>query len=346
MPRLREVQSKVKGRKSTAAPDIHHNFNTNNNDLHDFSEFAYDEFEFDTKIKKATKERLAQMIQSSNGKRTKKKSKGYTKLFNSSTKYNRENEENDEPIKNKKQKISFEAEQSNADESTNANKGGQISKLGVNKVDEPQCHFSDDDLQDTDEEDIMKKRTKKCTFAAAVTTQKQCSKSITKARSTTTSKPTIESNLNILPHRGIAIDNRALLTRYSELITRIFLSRIIEFIQKALEKGLIRMNSDGGTVIASLVHKDADVGARVWNLLDSIDPTSGVMEQELLFSDVVARINGGYDSVVDNGEMRSFAFDYGDETLQLDREERSGCNLEGFKASDSWRYFGYMGEIP
>jgi hypothetical protein len=235
----------------------------------------------------------------------------YTKLFNSSKKENdnvnapnegdaqKKNKENSKQAK-KKQRVSFEKTEKPA---AGGKKGGIKSAPKAKKKTEEKLHSLDGGLNDTDDEVETSKLN---TLSRAVLGEQLAN-----------------TRIDIIPFRGIGIDNRALPTLHGDAMTRSFLVKMVEFMEGALEKDLLSGKTSGGSVVACL--KEKKVQAKYLE--------GNVSERGQWFADFLA--SGGVH------EAENCRFDYGSDDMCVD--EGRVCKLEGFGASDSWKCFGDMG---
>lgn len=402
MPRVR-LSEQGKNRRTSSGDIL--NSSTNefgiNDGLKDFSDYSYDEFEFDAQPSSssnavATPKTSAQSTVAKK-KSTKTSKSSYPKLFNSSKDKNDENEES-VPNTNRKNggvdvpRVSFDPETKSIGKKKAA--GGK--KKDTNKRDtkakrakakEPRSFPSDEDLYDTDSDEELlvqpitksakkrvsidtdgeeqinaaskstKKRTDKSTSDDFTSTDKELMKATTSAmksaakstkstkyknikegtkeasRTRTKSSSQISTLRTILPHRALGIDNRALPNINGDSMTASFLSRMRDFIEGALDKGLLTRPSsgvaggaaDGQTVMVSLTHGGNCVGVKSSWLSDTLTPIN---------------CHFGSDAIGDE-----VSFDYGDESMDVDYAKKKDRKIKGFAASDSWGYFADMGEL-
>ena len=300
------------------------------------------------------------------------KSKGYKKLYNSSI----ENNENDELNLDKKSKgkkknqiVSFEESDDSsidlAKESSASNEGKSKSTGGGKKrAAEKQYSVFDEDLSDTDEEEKQtakkprgkptedkgagkKPRQSNATKSKATKTKdNKATTSEASKEGTSKSRPRLKSSSpltvesQILPHRIVAVDNRALPSIAGDSITRQFLSRLGDFMLGALDQDVLTTSSGaaGDTLVVSMAN-GGDVGA--FYLLEGLDSVDW-KEQATWLSDILTPINCGFGSVIEDDYV--IGFDYGDGLVGVDNESKART-VEGFTAKDSWSYFGDMGEL-
>ena len=386
MPRLHLADSKGKKRRKSS---VGNSSGTNNklnefrkkDVLEHFSDFAPDEFDFDTftnptnsnKVKKnapkidqchsTQKNRSPNLSSTVSSKQitikdlpkkkstVKSKKSSYTKLFNSSTD---DSNENDKLLTNTKKQKKAKAVSFNTSR------------------EEPQCTTSsDEDLCDTDKEnddvppskskkkrvakkndaisffdsddeviDFVGKSKRDHTFAKSTATVE-----VTKSRPKLKTPSVVDNATTILPHRIVAVDNRALPSVEGDSMTRSFVSKMIEFLTDALEKNILARSSKscGDTVFVSLVQEDGSVGVRCSYLLEGVAGENN-RDANKWFSERLKQVNrcGILSNISDGGT--GFSFDYGD-GIDVDRAEKKDRHIGGFEAKDSWNHFGKMGEL-
>lgn len=175
MPRVRLSEQGAKNRR-TSSGGVFNSSSTNefgiNDGLDDFSDFTYDEFEFDAQphpsstgnavtTSKTSQETINEKKKSS----TKSSSKSsYPKLFNSSKDKNTENDESvpnnmeRENMGDKRPRVSFDSEtKSTVKKKAGGGKKKDSSKTGkkAKKTKEPRSFLSDEDLYDTDSDEEL-----------------------------------------------------------------------------------------------------------------------------------------------------------------------------------------------
>ena len=402
MPRVR-LSEQGKNRRTSSGDIL--NSSTNefgiNDGLKDFSDFSYDEFEFDAQPSSSSNAvatpKTSTQSTVAKKKSTKTSKSSYPKLFNSSKD---KNDENDESVPNTNRKnggvdvprVSFDAETKSigkkkavGDKKKDTNKRDTKAKRAKTK--EPRSFLSDEDLYDTDSDEELlvqsitksakkrvsidtdgeeqinaaskstKKRTDKSTSDDFTSTNKELMKATTSAmksaakstkcknikegtkeasRTRIKSSSQISTLRTILPHRALGIDNRALPNINGDSMTTSFLSRMRDFIEDALDKGLLTRPSsgvaaggatDGQTVMVSLTHGGNCVGVKSSWLSDTLTPIN---------------CHFGSDAISIGDEV---SFDYGDESMDVDYAKKKDRKIKGFAASDSWGYFADMGEL-
>lgn len=311
------------------------------------------------------------------GKGSNSKSGGYTKLFNSSSgELNNENEliqyvdskksKLGSKMKKKRQSVSIdESDDSSIDLQKSSGRCGKSNGGNIKrgkKAEPPQSVFSDEELSDTDEDEAKAatkvrvnptktKGTVKKSLqpdAAKLNAARkgkggQAAEEEIKSRPRLKSSTPVSVRSNILPHRAVAVDNRALPTIAGDSMTRQFLSRIGEFILDGLDnKVFAASRAVGNTVIASFV-KGASVGVQALNLLEGLESKKlERCEQKNWLSNCMTPINCEFGSVIDDEAENGF--DYGDCCVDIEPIVTKDCNVEGFRAKNSWSYFGDMRE--
>lgn len=157
----------------------------------------------------------------------------------------------------------------------------------------------------------------------------------------------ITNSYAILPHRAIAVDNRALPSLAGDSTTRQFLSRLGEFIMEALDRDVLTSSPPaasvgvGKTVIVSLVNTGT-VSVQSSFLFDGASESS-FLDRRNWISSFLTSINCGFGDLNERGES-SIGFDYGEGSVDFGRMQRGDRKAEGFVATDSWTYFGDMGK--
>lgn len=216
----------------------------------------------------------------------------------------------------------------------------------------------DDDEEGTETRALFKKSKRVPSTSAKAARFCEDATNITSSNSSTSTMNTNSYNLDktsiqILPFRGIAIDNRAIPTFEGDSMARhSFLAHFPEFLEGGLEKGVLvsaGAGADGvGSVIASSVLVEGGtMGIRASYLYDGCNGSSchgdegsvaldGASEREraLWLSDFLTPVNHGFGSN-GGGLIGSDMELYNEHGQQLP---------DGFAADDSWVYFGDLGE--
>jgi len=265
--------------------------------------------------------------------------------------------------KKKKQQVSFSVDSDDDEDVFTTSNTKKKSKRGNNKKSN-NTKYDDSCLFDTDDESSSK-NSENDDEVMIVEEKKASNRKNTKKKGDTTQKndntPNTNTNIQVLPQRVLAVDNRVMPTPTADSMARVsFLNCIPQLVEDGVQKGVLDSNS---TIMASLVNgttssqletskglrRSKGVGTLVQS---SVVPRASYLfeshgneekddssssnrtalskdEQSLWLSDFVSPINSGFETAGDNQRMNSSG---------------SIKSTEGFTASDGWNCFGDLGK--
>jgi len=271
--------------------------------------------------------------------------------------------------KKKKQQVSFSVDSDNSDDEdvyTTSNTK-QKSKRGNNKKSN-NTKYDDSCLLDTDDDESNENSENDDEEVMIVEEKKASRKKEEKKKGSTTTTqkndntPNTNTNIQVLPQRVLAVDNRVMPTPTADSMARVsFLNCIPQLVEDGVQRGVLDSNS---TIMASLVNgttssqletskglrRSKGVGTLVQT---SVVPRASYLfeshgneekddsssnrtalnkdEQSLWLSDFVSPINSG---------LAGAGRDY-----QHMNSSGSIKSTEGFTASDGWNCFGDLGKL-
>ena len=163
-----------------------------------------------------------------------------------------------------------------------------------------------------------------------------------------------QTKTTILPHRVVAVDNRALSSIEGDIMSRSFGLKMSKFLSEALEKDVLlplahdhcSFKSCGDAVFVSLMQEGSSgVGVQCSYLLEGVARVKGASEVEKWFLERLKPVNpcGVVSESFLDGQVR-FRFDYGDD-MEVDHVDKKEQQVDGFEAKDSWSHFAQMGEL-
>ena len=260
----------------------------------------------------------------------------------------------------KKQQVSFSVDSDNSDdEDVYTSSTKKKSKRGDNKKSN-NTKYDDSCLFDTDEDESNESSSG--VDDVMIVEEKKAPKKNTKKSITTKNNSNTNKDVQVLPQRVLAVDNRVMPTPTADSMARVsFLNCIPQLVEGGVLKGVLDSNS---TIMASLVNGttssqlETNKGLRrskgVGTLVEtSVVPRASYLfesysneekndtttnrttatlnkdEQSLWLSDFVSPINSGFETAGDNQHMNSSG---------------SIKSTEGFTASDGWNCFGDLGK--